>query len=114
MQENIYFSKFFTSHGPHLRKVIEVSEYEGTPLTHCNAVEFKSARIKLLEQMETALEKRFVDFSQSHPGVILSTKIADITTWPKSWDTLKGFQVLKNVNSWQSFMFNRMFLLLFS
>lgn len=76
---------FIFSDGPHLRKITQSAEFEG--LTG-NDTEFKAARSKFIDQIEMAVDKRFSDFSS--PNVVLATRIADLQSWPKTWESLKG------------------------
>ena len=62
-------------------------------MTHCNALtEFSSARAKLIDNLESALQKRFTDFT---PGGDISgiqaTKMADVKMWPHNWDELADY-----------------------
>ena len=68
----------FLRDGPHLRKVIGLSKYEGNQLTNVNTIEFISAKETMLLEVQASLERRFADFSSTN--VIKSTKIADIQT----------------------------------
>ena len=90
---NIYKEKlFFISDGPFLRKVINATEFEGTPLKFCNNQEFTATRRNFLEKIVEALEKRFHDFSS--PTVVQASKIADFRLWPDSLESLKGLLTL--------------------
>ena len=66
--------------GPNLRKVVDMSEFEGT---QGNAAEFQATKNKFLFEIETALQRRFADFSS--PTVLQSIKFADIQMWPITW-----------------------------
>ena len=79
--------------GPHLRKVFANTELEGIVMTHCNALtEFLSARAKLIDNLESALQKRFTDFTSGGDiSVIQATKIADVKMWPHNWDELADY-----------------------
>ncbi|XP_060554316.1 zinc finger protein 862-like [Ruditapes philippinarum] len=73
-----------TSDGPSLRKIINSKlELKG------DEREFNSARNKIIDQIEAALLRRFSEFSSL--GVIKATRIADILSWPKSWEMLQDF-----------------------
>ena len=54
-----------------------------------NDLEFAAARTSLTDQTWAAFEQQFQDFSS--PTVVRATRIADINSWPKVWDSLKGY-----------------------
>lgn len=54
-----------------------------------NMREFDAARRSFIDKIEVAILKRFSEFS--NVGLIKATKIADIKSWPKEWNKLKGF-----------------------
>lgn len=95
MKLSIHIDKeklFFISDGPFLRRVINATEFEGTPLKFCNIQEFTATRRNFLEKIVIALEKRFHDFSS--PTVVQASKIADFRLWPDSLESLKGLLTL--------------------
>lgn len=56
-----------------------------------NPAKFQNARVKLIDEVVKAMDKRFTDIAC--PGVVEATRIADISQWPKSWDTSKGSKI---------------------
>lgn len=66
--------------------------FEGTTLTNCNLQQFNAVRSKIIENIEQALMDMFSEFSST--TVVKATRIADIKTWPKEWDELKGLAPL--------------------
>ena len=70
-----------------MRKVADMTELEGVQLTG-SSTEFEGSKTTLLQEIEKALSARFGDFSSSN--MVLSTRIADLKTWPTSWEQLKG------------------------
>ena len=89
-----------TSDGPHLRKA---KETESQLQLKGDDREFNAARTVLIDNMESALEKRFAEFSTV--GVIKATKIGDLKSWPKNWEILKDFgneDVIKLTNHYSS------------
>ncbi|CAC5360735.1 unnamed protein product [Mytilus coruscus] len=80
-------TKYKTSDGPHLHKVIDKTEFQGVKLTFCNNVEFIAARQNLLDKLLESLDKRFSKLSSS--SIVQATLIADLQIWPKSWEALK-------------------------
>ena len=83
MQNNI------SRDGPQLRKLADKTVFNGMQLTHCNTAEFNVAKQKWLNNLEEALQKRFVEFTTN--DIVCATKIADMKSWPRDWESLKGY-----------------------
>jgi hypothetical protein len=63
----------------------DTSEYDGVPL----AGDVKFSREVFISTVITCLEVRFKDFKEAE-SVVRSTRIADLKSWPVSWEDLKG------------------------
>ena len=71
------------SDGPHLREALE-EEYQGQQLTNTNMSSFPAARKHFLEGLEASLDRRFLNTQE---GVILSSRIVKLDTWPEAQDS---------------------------
>lgn len=85
----------FCSDGPYLRKLHEVNPYEGVELSKERI--FVYAKKSALQEIISAISKRFSEFCDEPAGVVTATRIADMKAWPISWDALKGINLLKIV-----------------
>lgn len=75
-------TKYASKPGFHLKKVIDEDTFNGESL-HGNKKEFEHASETTVRKLVDALEGRFDDMSQ---GVLSATRIADLKTWPSSFD----------------------------
>lgn len=72
-----------------------MNHYEGVELSKERI--FVYAKKSALQEIISAISKRFSEFCDEPAGVVTATRIADMKAWPISWDTLKGINLLKKV-----------------
>lgn len=79
----------YFSDGPNLRKLHD--QYEGTKLCNTGFQHFSQIKIAFIESIQSALQKRFSEFSPSSTmPVVNATQIADLKVWPQEWQDLRG------------------------
>lgn len=77
------------SDGPNLRKLHD--KYEGAKLCNTGFQHFSQIKIAFIESIQSALQKRFSEFSPSSTmPVVNATQIADLKAWPQEWQDLRG------------------------
>jgi hypothetical protein len=82
----------YFSDGPNFKKLDE--QFEGIKLCNTDFHHFKKIRSAFIESIESALGKRFSEFSPtSTMPVVNATCMADLRTWPQEWQDLKGFNL---------------------
>lgn len=83
----IVFLHCFTSDGPSLRKIDNKDTYQGIQLSKERI--FKFSKVSMLNEVIQQFSKRFSDFC-TESTVVKATRIADVKTWPRDWESLKG------------------------
>ena len=76
----------FCSAGLQLSKVLEADQYQGEALQG-SLTHFDSQRVTLIDGLIKCLEQRFTDIDT---GVLKAAKLADLSTWPPTYDDNQG------------------------
>lgn len=80
--------KLKSSDGPSLRKIDNKDTYQGIQLSKERI--FKFSKVSMLDEVIQQFSKRFSDFC-TESTVVKATRIADVKTWPRDWESLKDF-----------------------
>lgn len=78
--------KLKLSDGPSLRKIDNKDTYQGIQLSKERI--FKFSKVSMLDEVIQQFSKRFSDFC-TEPTAVKATRIADVKTWPRDWESLK-------------------------